>query len=118
MILVLICLLLPLNSFSDRHHDLTSQIRCMVYDNQSIADSNAPLAKDMRVVVAKKINQGETNDAILMYMKKRYGDDVLYQPPWTKKTWFLWLMPACVFMAVLLFIGRMAFRGRSDLGIR
>lgn len=114
----MLCLLMPLNGSADRYDELTREIRCMVCDNQSIADSNAPLAKAMRAVVASKIREGESDQAILLFMKKRYGDDVLYNPPLTMRTLALWLLPVCMFIAVLYFVMRISDRVTSNHNIR
>lgn len=81
-----------------RFEDLTWQLRCLVCQNQNIADSNADLAKDLRAQTRTMLLEGKTDAEILDYMTDRYGDFVLYQPRFTPKNWLLWGAP-------LLFLG-------------
>jgi cytochrome c-type biogenesis protein CcmH len=77
-----------------RYQTLTEELRCLVCQNQNIADSHAELAQDLRRKVYEKLNSGETNDQIIDYMTERYGDFVLYRPPFNARTLILWLAPA------------------------
>jgi cytochrome c-type biogenesis protein CcmH len=77
-----------------RYQTLTEELRCLVCQNQNIADSHAELAQDLRRKVYEKLNSGESNDQIIDYMTERYGDFVLYRPPFNAKTLILWLTPA------------------------
>jgi len=76
-----------------RYQTLTEELRCLVCQNQNIADSHAELAQDLRRKVYEKLNSGETNDQIIDYMTERYGDFVLYRPPFNARTLILWLAP-------------------------
>ena len=76
-----------------RYQTLTEELRCLVCQNQNIADSHAELAQDLRRKVYEKLNSGESNDQIIDYMTERYGDFVLYRPPFNVKTLILWLTP-------------------------
>lgn len=76
-----------------RFEDLTWQLRCLVCQNQNIADSNADLAKDLRKQTREMLLAGKTDEEILNYMADRYGDFVLYQPRLTPKNWLLWGAP-------------------------
>jgi len=76
-----------------RFNELSNVLRCMVCQNQSIADSNAELARDFRNQVKEKINAGQTNDEIVDFMVDRYGDYILYKPPFNMATALLWLGP-------------------------
>ena len=76
-----------------RFNELANELRCMVCQNQSIADSNAELARDFRNQVKEKINQGESNEEIREYMIARYGDYILYRPPFNMATALLWTGP-------------------------
>ena len=73
--------------------NLTQEIRCLVCQNQSIADSNAPLAEDLRRKVYRMIQENKTDDEIKNYLTKRYGEFILLQPRFNKVTFFLWLFP-------------------------
>lgn len=81
----------PLNQA--RFTTLTDKLRCLVCQNQNLAESNAPLAADLRSQIAKMINAGEPNNAIINYLVSRYGEYILYDPPFIKSTWILWLAP-------------------------
>jgi len=73
---------------------LAEKLRCLVCQNQTIADSNAELANDLRGQIREQIAAGRSDDEILSYMVARYGDFVLYQPPFKASTVLLWLGPA------------------------
>jgi cytochrome c-type biogenesis protein CcmH len=76
-----------------RYQTLTEELRCLVCQNQNIADSHAELAQDLRRKVYEKLDAGESNDQIIDYMTERYGDFVLYRPPFNVKTLILWIAP-------------------------
>ncbi len=77
----------------DRFHSLTAELRCLVCQNQSIADSHAPLAQDLRKQVREMMLAGRSDAEIRDYMTERYGDFVLYRPPMKPLTWALWFGP-------------------------
>ena len=72
---------------------LTDELRCLVCQNQNLSESNAPLAADLRQHIAMMISKHQTNDQIKNYLLKRYGDFILYNPPFNKTTWILWFSP-------------------------
>ena len=76
-----------------RYYLLIEEIRCLVCQNQSLADSNAPLAQDLRNEVFKMIQTNKSNNEIMEFLVERYGDFVLYRPPLKKNTWLLWFGP-------------------------
>ena len=76
-----------------RLKSLAEELRCLVCQNQTIADSNAPLALDLRNQIRTQIAQGRSDDEIRAYMVDRYGDFVLYRPPFKATTALLWLAP-------------------------
>ena len=80
------------------YQQLTEELRCLVCQNQNIADSDAGLAKDLRREVAKLINQGQTQLQITDYMVNRYGDFIRYDPPMRADTVILWVMPLLVLL--------------------
>jgi cytochrome c-type biogenesis protein CcmH len=80
---------------------LAEELRCLVCQNQTIADSNAPLALDLRNQIRAQIAQGRTDDQIRAYMVDRYGDFVLYRPPFKATTAVLWLGPFMLIAAGL-----------------
>lgn len=82
--------------------EIASQLRCLVCQNQSIAESNADLAVDLRNQVVKQVAAGRTDKEIIDYMVSRYGDFVLYNPPFKAQTVILWLGPLVILIAALL----------------
>jgi cytochrome c-type biogenesis protein CcmH len=76
-----------------RYQGLTEELRCLVCQNQNIADSHAELAQDLRSKVYEMLMLGKSDDQIVEYMTNRYGDFVLYRPPLKSKTMILWLAP-------------------------
>ena len=90
---------------------LMEQIRCLVCQGQSIADSDADLAGDMRALVRGRIQAGERPDAIRRWLLTRYGDYVSYDPPWSWTTAPLWLAPLLLLGAGLA-VARASFRRR------
>ncbi len=87
------------------YQQLTEELRCLVCQNQNIADSDAGLAKDLRREVAKLISQGQDQQQITSYMVDRYGDFVRYSPPIRIDTIVLWVMPLLVlFIATFIVI--------------
>lgn len=81
---------------------ISEQLRCLVCQNQSIADSNADLAVDLRNQVIEQINAGRTDKEIIDYMVDRYGDFVLYKPPFKASTVILWVGPVALFLLALV----------------
>jgi cytochrome c-type biogenesis protein CcmH len=83
----------PDAAFDLRIKKLESELRCLVCQNQTLADSNASLAEDLRVEVRELARAGKSDDDIRAYLVARYGDFVLYDPPLKRTTWLLWLGP-------------------------
>ena len=88
------------------YDSLIIELRCLVCQNQNIADSNADLAKDLRNKTYELIQAGQSEAQIKQFMRERYGDFVLYSPPLDKKTWLLWIGPFVMLAIVLLLVGR------------
>ncbi len=82
-----------------RLKSIAEELRCLVCQNQTIADSNAPLALDLRQQVRGMITEGKTDDEIRGYMVQRYGDFVLYKPPFNAVTALLWIGPGILIVA-------------------
>lgn len=89
------------DAFKARFKSLTSELRCLVCQNQTIADSNAALAIDLRNEVQRMLHAGATDAAIIDYMVTRYGDFVLYRPPVKSTTLLLWAAPVLFLIAGL-----------------
>lgn len=90
---------------------LMETIRCLVCQGQSIADSNAELAGDMRAMVRERIAAGEKPAAIRAWLVRRYGSWVTYDPPLDRMTWLLWAAPV-LFVGLGLWVARSSFRRR------
>ena len=82
----------------ERVVQVSEQLRCLVCQNQSIAESNAELAVDLRNQVIEQVKAGKTNKEIIDYMVERYGDFVLYRPPFKSTTYILWIGPIALFL--------------------
>ena len=81
-----------------RARDLSKELRCLVCQNQSIDDSDAELARDLRRIVREQLLAGKSDAEILEYLSARYGDFVLLKPPVKPATWGLWFGPALVLL--------------------
>ena len=76
-----------------RARNISKNIRCMVCQNQSIDESNAPLAKDLRILIRDKIKEGNKDEEIYKFLTDRYGDFILLKPPLNSKNLILWFLP-------------------------
>lgn len=76
-----------------RARSISAELRCLVCQNQSIDDSSAPLARDLRLLVREQLKTGATDEAVLDHIVARYGEFVLLRPRWSVRTWLLWLTP-------------------------
>ncbi len=100
---VLVGLMLALPAAADpaleqRVARLTDTLRCLVCQNQTLADSHAQLALDLKQQVREQLAQGASDDQVLDYMVQRYGDFVLYRPPLRPATWVLWFGPLAMLL--------------------
>jgi len=86
-----------------RARNISKNIRCMVCQNQSIDESSAPLAKDLRILIRNKIKDGKKDEEIYKFLTDRYGDFILLKPPFKLNTLALWLLPF-VFVLIGIFI--------------
>jgi cytochrome c-type biogenesis protein CcmH len=93
---------------------ITSELRCLVCQNQTIADSHAPLAVDLRNQVLEQLQQGKSDQQIIDYMTARYGDFVLYRPPLKATTAVLWFGPGLLLLVSLATLF-MVLRRRSRM---
>ena len=91
---------------------LSAELRCLVCQNQTIADSNAPLAEDLRNQVREKMRQGISDSQIIDFMVARYGDFVLYRPPLKLTTVLLWFGPLLLLAAGFVVLLRRVLRRR------
>ena len=97
-------------ALENRARAISKQLRCLVCQNQSIDDSDAPLARDLRIVVRERLTAGASDDEVVRFVAERYGDFVLLSPPFKATTYALWLGPAAIFLigaaAVAIFLRR------------
>ncbi len=87
-----------------RARDISKGLRCLVCQNQSIDDSDASLAKDLRVLVRDRLRAGDSNEQVVTYVVSRYGDFVLLKPPFNSATLILWVGPFLLVIAGLIAI--------------
>lgn len=101
-----------------RYERLTNELRCLVCQNQTIADSNAELAQDLRRQTRNMIRDGKTDAEITQFMTERYGDFVLYRPPMKPTTWLLWGAPVILLLfggiATVVVVSRKGREGDAD----
>ena len=86
-----------------RARDVSKNIRCMICQNQSIDESSAPLAKDLRILIRSKIKEEKNNEEIYKFLTDRYGDFILLKPPVKLSTLALWILPF-IFFVIGVFI--------------
>ena len=98
-----------------RFHALVSELRCVMCQNQSLADSNAQIARDLRREVLELMRQGKSDAQVKEFLVARYGEFVLYRPQVESKTWLLWFGPALVLVAGGLIVAGIV-RRRADGG--
>jgi cytochrome c-type biogenesis protein CcmH len=93
-----------------RYKDLIDELRCLVCQNQNLADSNAELAQDMRRLTYEMVQEGKSEEDIVTFMVQRYGDFVMYRPPLRRSTALLWVGPFIILgaglLALIVFIRR------------
>lgn len=81
-----------------RARALSQTLRCMVCQNESIDESNAPLARDLRLLVRERIGKGDTDAEVRQFLVARYGEFILLEPRWSPRTWLLWGAPISVLL--------------------
>ena len=100
-----------------RARELSRELRCMVCQNQSIDDSEAPLARDLRLLVRERLTKGDTDQQVLDFLVARYGEFVLLKPPLEGRTIILWTLPPLALLAGaigLFFAGRRRRLGQLE----
>ena len=100
-------------STDERVRALAAELRCVVCQNQSLLDSDADLAKDMRALIRERVEAGDPDEAIVDFLVERYGDFILLQPPFKPATWFLWLGPLAFLLLALALARTRVRRARS-----
>ncbi len=104
-----------------RARDLSRELRCMVCQNQSIDDSDAPLARDLRILVRERLKAGDNDRQILDFLTARYGEFVLLKPRFSLQTALLWLLPAAVVLigafGLIVLVRRQRKTGETDVAL-
>lgn len=90
-------------AYQHRFHHLTNELRCLVCQNETLADSNAPLAQDMRKQISVMLNQGLSDEQIMQFLIQHYGEFISYNPPLNPITFLLWAGPGMLLIIGLLF---------------
>ncbi|MEO8560394.1 MAG: cytochrome c-type biogenesis protein [Rhodospirillales bacterium] len=91
--------ILPDAGLEQRARDISHNLRCLVCQNESIDDSHASLARDLRLLVRERLKAGDSDEQIYSFLTQRYGDFVLLRPPIRPGTWLLWFGPALLLIA-------------------
>jgi len=95
--------------------ELANELRCLVCQNQTIAESNADLAVDLKNQVRQQLSEGRSKQEILKYMTERYGDFVLYKPPFNASTLMLWVGPFLLMLLGLILLVRQIKQRKQEL---
>ncbi len=96
-----------------RARDIGKELRCLVCQNQSIEDSDASLARDLRRIVREQVEQGASNEQVMRFVHERYGDFVLLRPPFKWSTLLLWATPALALLGGVFAIWRARRRANA-----
>lgn len=96
-----------------RAREISAELRCMVCQNQSIDDSNADLARDLRLLVRSRLEAGDSDDEVIDYVVSRYGEFVLLKPRFSPHTWLLWGAPALLILLGAIGLWRLAVARRG-----
>ncbi len=97
----------------ERYRTLVEELRCPKCQNQNIADSDAPIAMDLRAQIYRMLEEGQSNEQIIEFLVNRYGDFVLYKPPVTARTLLLWYGPAALLVGGFVLLGVIVLRRRG-----
>ncbi|ANC04277.1 cytochrome c-type biogenesis protein [Pseudomonas sp. MH2] len=99
----------------ERYQQLTKELRCPKCQNQDIADSNAPIAADLRREIFRMLGENQSNQQIIDFMVDRYGDFVRYKPALTARTWLLWFGPGVLLAGGFVVLAVIVRRRRSPV---
>lgn len=123
-LIALICLstttaLAQNSDLDNRARDIGESLRCVVCQNQSIYESDAPLASDMRKLVKTRLEAGDSNGEVIDYMREKYGDYVLLKPPIQNNTYALWVLPFLLLLGGLIWFIKAGANGapRDENGV-
>ncbi len=105
--------ILPDPALETRARTISAELRCLVCQNQSIDDSNAPLARDLRLLVRERLKAGDSNAQVLQFVEDRYGEFVLLRPPFSWRTVLLWAAPPLALL-IAVWVSMRAWRRRQS----
>ena len=115
---LIISILLSSSSIADtideQVREISYLLMCPVCQGQTVEESNSPLANDMRAIIRKKLQQGESKEKIIAYFVDRYGETILGAPPAKGTNWVLWLLPAFALLAGGLGIGLFIYKSKNE----
>ena len=94
------------------YQHIIQEVRCLVCQNQSVGESNADLAKDLRTQIMEQVKKGGSEEDIKSYLLSRYGDFVLYEPSFNKSTYILWLSPILILLLILGWLRKIGIIGK------
>ena len=102
-------LLFPVSSLNaeenDKRNKITKNLRCLICQGQSVYDSDSEFANSIKIIINKKLDEGQNENQIYDFLESKYGEWILYDPKFGKSTYFLWLLPILIFLiggAILL----------------
>jgi cytochrome c-type biogenesis protein CcmH len=95
-----------------RAREISAELRCLVCQNQSIDDSDAPLARDLRLLVRERLQAGDSDEKVLQFLVERYGDFILLRPPLNVKTYALWAAPLLILLIGIVLVRRTVMASR------
>ncbi len=103
-------------TLDQRVHDVASQLKCLVCQGESVADSPAILSQQMRGVIRQQLQSGKSEQEVIQYFVSRYGDRILLAPPWQGLTLLAWLIPIALMLGgiLLLFVVLRSWQSQSD----
>lgn len=103
-------------TLDQRVHDVASQLKCLVCQGESVADSPATLSQQMRAVIRQQLQSGKSEQEVIQYFVSRYGDRILLVPPWQGLTLLAWLVPIALMLVgiLLLFVVLRSWQSQSD----
>jgi len=106
-------------TLDQRVYDVASQLKCLVCQGESVADSPATLSQQMRGIIRKQLQSGKSEQEVIQYFESRYGDRILWSPPWQGFTLLAWLVPIALLLGgtLLLFIVLRDWQTRSAKGL-
>ncbi len=106
----------PQQTLDQRVHDVASQLKCLVCQGESVADSPATLSQQMRVIIRQQLQSGKSEQEVIQYFVSRYGDRILFTPPWQGLSLLAWLVPIALLFAgiMLLFFVLRSWRTQAS----